>query len=119
MQSHRRILCGVACQSGLELMDMLCNLESLRQKEVIDVRNGEKLGYIDDIELDAEHRTVHGFWIYGKRRFFGLLRMKEDVFVPSDSVQLYGRDVLLAEMPVRVLSDNTKKKDLNKKYLYE
>lgn len=76
---------------------MRCSLEELRQKEVIHVRTGEKLGFIDDVELDADTCTVRGFLIYGRRCFGGLLRKEADLFIPCSSIQLYGKDVLLTE----------------------
>ena len=41
---------------------MKCSLEDLKYKEVIDIENGEKLGFIDDVEplkeLELERRLV-------------------------------------------------------------
>lgn len=76
---------------------MRWNLEELRQKEVINMYTGEKLGYIDDVELDVDSRTIRGFVIYGRRYFGGLIRKEEDLFIPCDSIRLYGKDVLLTE----------------------
>jgi YlmC/YmxH family sporulation protein len=78
-------------------MAMQWKLEDLRHKEVIDLRTGEKLGYIDDVELDTDSRTIRGFVIYGRRCFWGLFRREEDLFIPCESVRLYGKDVLLTD----------------------
>lgn len=76
---------------------MLCSLEDLRKKEVIDITTGERLGYIDDLQLDTDGRRIRGYLIYG-RRLFRLIRREEDVLIPCDNVRLYGKDVLLVEM---------------------
>ncbi len=76
---------------------MRWNLEDLRRKEVIDLRTGEKLGYIDDVELDVDSRTIRGYVIYGRRYFCGLIRREDDLFIPCDAIRLYGKDVLLTD----------------------
>ncbi len=76
---------------------MLCSLEDLRKKEVIDITTGERLGYIDDLQLDTDGRRIRGYLIYG-RRLFRLIRREEDVLIPCDNVRVYGKDVLLVEM---------------------
>ncbi len=77
---------------------MLCSLEELRKKDVIDIRTGEKLGYIDDIQLDTDHRTIHGYLIYG-RRILGLFKREEDLVIPWECLKVYGKDVVLVELP--------------------
>ncbi len=76
---------------------MQCTLEELRQKEVIDMRTGERLGYIDDIDMDMDSRVIRGFRIYGRRFLGGFFRREPDLFIPCDAVKLYGMDVLLTE----------------------
>ncbi len=76
---------------------MRWNLEELRRKEVIDLHTGEKLGYIDDVELDTDSCTVRGYVIRGRRYFGGLLCREKDLFIPCGSIRLYGKDVLLTE----------------------
>jgi len=85
-----------------------CSLDALRRKEVIDVHTGEKLGFIDDLELDTDHCSLRGFVIYGRRRLFGLFGRDADIFIPCEGVRLYGKDVLLAEPFYREPSDCTK-----------
>ena len=51
---------------------MVCGLEDLRCKEVIDVKTGERLGYIDDAEINIDTAEVSAFVIYGRRGIFGV-----------------------------------------------
>ena len=53
---------------------MLYSFAEFRSKEVIDVGNGEKLGYVDDLEFDAQSAAVAAFVIRGRERLFGLHR---------------------------------------------
>jgi len=76
---------------------MRCSLDELRQKEVVSTVTGERLGFIDDVDVDLESRIIRGYWIYGRRLLFGILKLEEDLFIPCDCVKLYGKDVVLAE----------------------
>ena len=42
---------------------MICSLNDLKCKEVINVETGEKIGFIDDIEFEPENGTVIAFII--------------------------------------------------------
>ncbi len=76
---------------------MQYSLEELRKKEVVHLVTGEKLGYIDDVQLDAGSCTISGFLIFGRRCFFGLCRREADLCIPCSSIRLYGKDVILTD----------------------
>ena len=44
---------------------MLLSFEELCRKEVIDIATGERLGFIDDIEVDMASGSVEKLVIYG------------------------------------------------------
>ncbi len=99
---------------------MQCSFESLRRKEVIDVLTGEKLGYIDDLQLDTDQRTLRGFLIFGQKRLFGLLGREGDIFIPCEGIRLYGKDVLLVEPYYQNPSECTKMQGFNiKNFLHK
>ncbi len=74
---------------------MICSLESMRSKEVIDVRTGDKLGYIGDVEMNLENSGIIALIIYGRERLFGLLGREEDIIIPCSEIEVIGREVLL------------------------
>ncbi len=76
---------------------MLCSLEELKKKEVIEIRTGERLGYIDDLQLDMDQRTICGYLIYA-RRLFRIFQKESDLLIPCDRIRVYGKDVLLVEL---------------------
>ena len=56
---------------------MLCCIEELREKDVINVCDGENLGYVDDVRVDTQTHTIEALILYGKPRFLdGLEREK-------------------------------------------
>lgn len=74
---------------------MKCSLEDLKYKEVIDIENGEKLGFIDDVELNTDTFEIQYLIIYGKERLFGLLGRENDLMIPCSNIKIIGKDVVL------------------------
>lgn len=74
---------------------MLMPFSELRNKEMICVQDGFKIGFVDDIEFDQESRQIVAFISYGKRRFLGLFGQYEDVRIPCEQVQVIGEDIIL------------------------
>ncbi|MDE6036340.1 MAG: YlmC/YmxH family sporulation protein [Ruminococcus sp.] len=74
---------------------MICRLDDLRKKEVINILTGERLGYIDDVEMEVENSEVKSFIIYGRERFFGIFGRENDVVIPCNEIKVVGNDVVL------------------------
>lgn len=52
---------------------MRTRIAELRWKEVVDVQNGSRFGYVEDLEVDLESGQVRALVLPGRRRLFGLL----------------------------------------------
>lgn len=76
---------------------MICSLDEIKKKEVIDVKTGERLGYIDDVRMDTEKSEIISVIIYGGYRFFGLFGKEDDVELPCNSIKVIGSDTILAD----------------------
>lgn len=88
---------------------MLCSLEELRSKEVIDIRTGERLGYIDDVRFDTDTAEVKALLIYGGYKLFGLLGRDDDTEIPCGCIEVIGSDVVLVDRSGLVFSTNIRK----------
>ena len=74
---------------------MICKLEDLRSKEVIDINSGERLGYIDDVEINLDTSEAVALVIYGSPRFLGIFGREDDVVIPCGDIKVIGTDVIL------------------------
>ncbi|MBQ8781025.1 MAG: YlmC/YmxH family sporulation protein [Oscillospiraceae bacterium] len=74
---------------------MKCTLNDIRNKEIINIRTGSKLGYADDIEFDTSDMTVRSFVVGGRYRLFGLLGKDDDVIVKCRDIEIIGTDTIL------------------------
>ena len=74
---------------------MKCTLSEIRNKEIISIRTGTKLGFADDVEIDTETLELKAIIIYGRSRLLGLLGRDEDIMISADNVRIIGTDTVL------------------------
>lgn len=53
---------------------MNCRIDDMRHKEVINVKDGMRLGTVCDLEIDTSTARVAAIVIYGRLRFFRPVR---------------------------------------------
>lgn len=85
---------------------MICSLEELKSKEVIDIKTGERLGYIDDVRMDVAASEVLSLLIYGGYRFFGLFGKENDTEIPCVSIKVIGSDIILVDSASAIYTKN-------------
>ncbi len=71
---------------------MEVSYSELKNKEVINVSDGKRLGHIIDILFDNVSGVVKGIVVPGDKKIF---RKSEDLFVPLTRVKKIGDDVVL------------------------
>lgn len=89
---------------------MESRVTNLHGKEIIDIRSGNRYGYVGDLEIDLETGRVRALVIPGRLRLFGLLgREKEKVFL-WENVRRFGEDIILVEDNEALMPEKSKKK---------
>ena len=76
---------------------MTCRIAELQYKEVVDIANGTRYGYIGDLEINTERGTVESIIIYGRPRLWGLLGREADTVFPWSAIKRIGADLILVE----------------------
>ena len=69
----------------------------LRDKEVIDVHSGFRLGYVCDAEFDDNEGRLISIITPGRVRFFGLLGREDDYVLPWSLIARIGSDIILVD----------------------
>ncbi|HIV86403.1 MAG TPA: YlmC/YmxH family sporulation protein [Candidatus Monoglobus merdigallinarum] len=67
----------------------------LKSKEVICVSDGERLGFVYDIEFDEISGDIKSLLVPGSYHFLGLLGREDDVVVPWDKIEKIGDDLII------------------------
>ena len=74
-------------------------IRELRRKEVINITDGGRLGFVGDVDLRMPDGQTAALIVYGPARFFGLFGRGEEYYVPWDYVQKFGDDIVLIDKP--------------------
>lgn len=70
----------------------------LRQKEVINVCNGQKLGYVIDVEFSLEEGCIEAIIVPGPCKLWGILGRDQEYVIPFRCICNIGPDVILVEL---------------------
>ena len=95
-----------------------CSTADLREKDVINVCDGTRLGCPEDFEVDIACGKIIALIVVGECSLFGF---KKDIFlVPWDKIQCIGEDTVLVRLTPEELRCSIKeqgKKQKNKQNL--
>ncbi len=69
-----------------------------RQKEVINLSDGKRLGFICDVDIDFDSGVIKAIVVPGPGRFFGLFGGGEDTVIPWENIAKIGVDTILVEL---------------------
>lgn len=74
---------------------MLLRYSDLRNKEVINLKTGSRLGYICDLMLEAEDGKICFIVVPGPNRFFWFFGREDDIEIPWQCIERIGDDLIL------------------------
>ncbi|MCL2702675.1 MAG: YlmC/YmxH family sporulation protein [Defluviitaleaceae bacterium] len=74
-----------------------------RQKEVINIKDGCRLGYVSDIEMCNEKGHCKRLIIPGPARIFGFFGREQEYRVDWEHVKQVGDDLILIECDTKTL----------------
>ena len=69
----------------------------LRQKEVINIQDAARLGYVSDVEVSLEAGAIEAVIVPGKAKMFNFGK-NGDLVIPWEKIKRIGEDVILVEM---------------------
>ena len=73
-------------------MFLLLRISDLRAREVINVIDGRRLGFIGDLDIDLESGRVRAIVVPGQGKLLGLFGRDNDVYIPWDKIVKIGED---------------------------
>ncbi len=88
---------------------MDCTMNQLRRKEVINSRNGCRIGFVDDVSIDVKTACVQSIIIYGRLKLLGILGRHTDCIIPWDKISLIGEDTILVDFSGEFAKKHSKK----------
>ncbi len=88
---------------------------SLRDKDVINICDGKRLGFINDLEIDNCDGRICAIIVLFDSRPFGFGKC-EELIIPWEKIKCFGKDAVLVSVDTSIYSKlgfdekNTKKK---------
>ncbi|MCI5652310.1 MAG: YlmC/YmxH family sporulation protein [Ruminococcus bromii] len=76
---------------------MLTRIGDMRSREVISVRDGSRIGFLGDIEIDTQSASLAAIVVYGRSRFFGLFGHEDDCVISWSDIATIGDDAVLVD----------------------
>lgn len=69
-----------------------------KHKEVINITDGKRLGFVQDVTADFKTGTIREIIVPGNTKLFTLFSSKEELIIPWSSIKTIGEDVILVEI---------------------
>ncbi|MGE5605022.1 MAG: YlmC/YmxH family sporulation protein [Bacteroidota bacterium] len=79
----------------------------LREREVVNILDGKRLGLASDLEIEAETGRIKAIVVPGPGKFLWLFGKSEDFVIPWERIKKIGVDVILVDAPNYVDDQST------------
>ena len=89
---------------------MQCRIRDLRCKEVINICDGCRLGFVSDVDVKVPEGQVVAIVVNGPCRFFGLFGRGEEFYIPWECIQRIGDDIILIDKPFQCREPQERKR---------
>ena len=75
----------------------MIKISELKQREVISISDGRRLGVVYDVEIDMEKGKIDAIVMPGTGRILGLFSKESDIVVNWENIKKIGTDVILID----------------------
>ena len=75
----------------------------LKQKEVVNISDGRRLGFVSDVEIDLDDGRIDALVIPGSGRLFGLMGKDNEFIIPWEKIKKIGEDIILVDLDERYI----------------
>ena len=75
----------------------MVRMYDLRQKEIINIKDGGRFGFVTDIEFDEEKGKIKALIVPGPGRILGMFGRTQEYKVPWDGIKRIGEDIILID----------------------
>ena len=75
-----------------------CSTADLREKEIINLCDGSRLGYADDFEFDLCDGKITALILCGERGLWGFGTKGNDLLIPWNKIECIGEETVLVRL---------------------
>ncbi len=68
-----------------------------KHKEVINIKDGRRLGYVQDVTADFKTGNIKEIIVPGNNNFFNIFSAGSELTIPWNSIKVIGEDIILVD----------------------
>ena len=69
-----------------------------KHKEVININDGKRLGFVQDVTADLESGIITSIIVPGNTKLLNMFSGNNDIVIPWQNIRCIGDDVILVEI---------------------
>lgn len=69
-----------------------------KHKEVINITDGKRLGFVQDVNADLETGVITSIIVPGSSKFISFFSSSNDIIIPWQNIKCIGDDIILVEI---------------------
>lgn len=69
-----------------------------KHKEVINIKDGKRLGYVQDVCADLESGAIVSIIVPGGNKLLSMFSSSNDITIPWSKIHCIGEDVILVDI---------------------
>ncbi len=81
----------------------MCRSSQFKQKEVINMTDGRRMGFVSDVEINVEDGRLEAIIIPGPGKLFGIIGKDGEIVIPWECIKKIGEDIILVDLDERFM----------------
>ncbi|MBR2743717.1 MAG: YlmC/YmxH family sporulation protein [Clostridia bacterium] len=69
-----------------------------RHKEVVNINNGKRLGYVQDVCADLETGRITSIIVPGSKKMMNIFSKDDDIVIEWERIKCIGDDIILVDI---------------------
>ncbi len=69
-----------------------------KHKEVINITDGKRLGFVQDVNADLETGMITSIIVPGSTKLVSFFSSSNDIIIPWQNIKCIGNDIILVEI---------------------
>ena len=69
-----------------------------KHKEVVNVNDGKRLGYVQDVCADLETGMITSIIVPGSNRILNMFSSNNDIVIPWKNIKCIGKDLIIVDI---------------------
>ena len=80
---------------------MSCRIYDMRQKEIINVKDGSRFGFVCDVEFEADMGRITKLIAPGPAKLLGMFGREQEYCIPWENISRIGEDIILVDIDTK------------------